>query len=61
MTRGIKALQEKYKGCDLVEKILESERESRLVDKELGKAIDMLSKQHAFDGQCIECPVKTKT
>ncbi|GAI41770.1 unnamed protein product, partial [marine sediment metagenome] len=35
-----KALQKKYRGCGLVEKILESEKASRLVDKELGKAIE---------------------
>jgi hypothetical protein len=61
ITRGIKFLEEKHRGGDLVEKILESEKESRLVYKELGKAIDMLSQQQAFNGQCKACPVKTKT
>ena len=56
VTRGIRVLQEKYRGCDLVEKILEAEKESKSVNKQLVETVDILSKQQAFDGQCKSCP-----
>lgn len=60
LTRGINILQEKYRGCDLVEKILEAEKKFKSVNTQLVDAVDTLSKQQAFNGKCKSCPSITE-
>ena len=55
--RGHRDLKDKYRGHDLVETILETEKAVRLIEKQLHQATEALSEQTVFSGQCKACPV----
>jgi hypothetical protein len=50
-----KELVKKYRGCDLVETILESKKNVKLGQRELIQALDELSAQKVFPGKCPDC------
>lgn len=55
MSRGHAALEDKYRGCDLVKTILEREKEVREIETQLNQAIESLSQQKVFLGKCEAC------
>ena len=55
MKRGHLALIDKYRGHDLVDTILEREREVQQVQTELVQELESLSKQGVYPGRCSGC------
>jgi hypothetical protein len=56
ITRAHASLIEKYRGCDIVETILELETKVKLEQSYLSQALTELSKQKVFPGTCASCP-----
>ncbi len=54
--RGIKALLDKYRGCDMTELILDTENEVRSIQNQLFEAIEAISQNISFEGYCQGCP-----
>jgi hypothetical protein len=50
-----KALVKKYQGCNLVEAILEREKEVKQVETRLSKELVSLSQQRVFFSKCPDC------
>lgn len=57
MKRGHRDLKVKYRGHDLVETILQREKEVKETGAELNQAVQSLSQQGVFSGSCEVCPL----
>ncbi|MBA7469629.1 hypothetical protein ES707_04902 [subsurface metagenome] len=56
--RGVKALRDKYLGCEMVQRILESETEARSIHDRLLSSVQEIAQQEIFEGQCDHCPTE---
>ncbi|MFC2002159.1 hypothetical protein ACFLUZ_06655 [Chloroflexota bacterium] len=56
VTRGGKALRDKYLGCGMVQRILKSETEARSIHDRLLSSVQEIAQQEIFEGQCGHCP-----
>ncbi|MCW4011743.1 MAG: hypothetical protein NWF07_01995, partial [Candidatus Bathyarchaeota archaeon] len=54
--RGIHALRDKYVGCDIVSRILETEKAVCRLQKEIVPILQDLSQLEIFVGHCEGCP-----